>query len=171
MVLAAATLTLARAELQDRARFATLLGVELPAAWPPPLNDEESIEWTVQLLEDDPKSVGWGPWYFVLCPPGAPRLVIGNGGFKGRPTPDGTVEVGYSIVEEHQRRGLAPEAVEALVGWAFSHPEVRRVVAQTFPDLRASVRVLEKCDFVFMGPGFEEGTILFERRRPTQDRP
>lgn len=168
LVLIAATPTIAGAELHDRARFAELLGARVSTPWPPPLNDEESIAWTVQLLEMDPKSVGWGPWYFVLVPPGAPRIVIGNGGFKGRATADGTVEVGYSIVEEYQRRGYAPEAVDALVRWAFSHDDVRRVVAQTMPDLRGSIRVLEKCGFAFIGPGFEEGAILFERLRLTE---
>jgi RimJ/RimL family protein N-acetyltransferase len=173
MVLVAATPTLARAELHDRAHFAELLGVELPPVWPPPLNDEESIQWTLDLLEADPGSVGWGPWYFLASPPGnaAKKIAMGNGGFKGRATPDGTVEVGYSIVETWQRQGYAPEATEALVGWAFSHPEVRRVVAQTFPELRASMRVLQKCDFRFIGPGFEDGALLFERLRETIERP
>lgn len=167
MVLVAATPALARAELHDRARFAELLDVELPPVWPPPLNDEDSIRWTLDLVEADPANVGWGPWYFLANPPasGAKRIVMGNGGFKGQPAPDGTVEVGYSIVETWQRRGYAPEATEALVGWAFSHPEVRRVVAQTLPELRASMRVLQKCAFRFIGPGFEEGAILFERLR------
>src|SRR5262245_21795727 len=164
--LVAATPTIARAELHDRARFAELLEAQVASPWPPPLNDEESIAWTLQLLEEDPDAVGWGPWYFVACVDGAPPLVIGNGGFKGRATADGTVEVGYSVVEAHQRRGYAPEAVEALVSWAFSHSDVRRVVAQTFPELRASIRVLEKSGFTFIGPGFEDGALLFERLRP-----
>ena len=164
--LVAATPEIARAELHDRERFAQLLDAEVASPWPPPLNDEESIAWTLQLLEEDPEAVGWGPWYFVACPDGAPPLVIGNGGFKGRPTADGTVEVGYSVVEAHQRRGYAPEAVEALVSWAFAHADVRRVVAQTFPELRPSIRVLEKSGFTFIGPGFEDGALLFERLRP-----
>jgi mannose-6-phosphate isomerase-like protein (cupin superfamily) len=56
--------------------------------------------------------------------------------------------------------------VEALVTWAFAHPDVRRVVAQTLPELRSSIRVLEKSGFTFIGPGFEEGALLFERLRP-----
>jgi RimJ/RimL family protein N-acetyltransferase len=48
------------------------------------------------------------------------------------------------------------------VNWAFGHPEVERVIAHTLPELRASIRVLEKTGFAFRGPGAEEGTILFE---------
>ena len=68
---------------------------------------------------------------------------IGNGGFKGRPDADGSVEVGYSVMENYQRNGFAPEAVEALVDWAFGYREVQRVIAQTLPELRPSIRVLE----------------------------
>jgi RimJ/RimL family protein N-acetyltransferase len=166
MTLVAATPALARAELHDRARFAQLLGVQPPHSWPPPLNDRESIAWTLEMLEADPGNVGWGPWYFLASPEdGGPRMVMGNGGFKGQPGTDGTVEVGYSILETWQRRGYAPEAVRALVDWAFDHPAVQRVLAQTLPEMRPSIRVLDKTGFLFVGPGFEEGAILFERLR------
>ncbi len=78
---------------------------------------------------------------------------------------DGTVEVGYSVLEAHQRRGYASEAVEALVGWAFGHPEVTRVIAETYPELVPSVGVLEKTGFRLIGAGSEERVIRFERRR------
>ena len=64
-----------------------------------------------------------------------------------------------------QDRVSFPEAVRALVEWAFSHAEVKRVTAQTLPELRPSIRVLEKCGFRFTGPGMEEGAIGFERER------
>lgn len=166
LVLVAATPDLIRAELHDRARLRELLGAEVPSAWPPPLNDEESMTWVARLLEADPGAVGWALWYFLRAdPPGGARTAIGTGGFKGRPTADGTAEVGYSVVEAYQRQGYASEAVEALVGWAFAHPQVQRVVAHTLPELLPSIRLLEKCGFRFVGPGTEEGAILFERPR------
>ena len=95
--------------------------------------------------------------------------VIGNGGFKGRPGEDGTVEIGYSIMEEHQGAGYATEAVKALIAWAFGHPEVARVVAETYPDLAKSIRVLKKNGFTETGPGLEEGVIRFEFTRATHN--
>jgi ribosomal-protein-alanine N-acetyltransferase len=68
-------------------------------------------------------------------------------------------------LEAHQRRGYASEAVEALVGWAFGHPEVTRVIAETYPELVPSVGVLEKTGFRLIGAGSEERVIRFERRR------
>lgn len=163
--LVASTLELAHADLAGRDAFANAIGADVPESWPPPLNDEASQRWIVHLLETSTNGVGWAAWYFIHRE-ATRRTVIGNGGFKGPPTTDGTVEIGYSVIEAEQRRGIAPEAAGALVSWAFSHPEVRRVIAHTLTDGRPSMRVLEKCDFHFVGPGEEEGTVLFERLRP-----
>jgi len=165
LTLVAATAELVRADLEARGRLSELLGADVHPVWPPPLNDDASKKWVIEYLEAHPEVRGFGMWYILLRRHGSRPLVIGNGGFKGAPTPDGTVEIGYSIVEEHQRQGFAPEAVERLVAWAFGHPEVARVTAHTLPDGIPSQRVLEKCGFRFLGAGTEEGAVLFERRR------
>lgn len=164
LTLVPAAPALVRAEMDDRDAFARLLGAEVPAAWPPPLNDRDSMAWVAGLLEAHPDSVGWAAWYFLRRLPDR-SVAIGTGGFKGPPSADGTVEVGYSVLEAHQRLGFATEAVGALVEWAFSHAGVRRVVAHTLPDGFASQAVLRKCGFRFLGPGTEEGAVLFERAR------
>ena len=164
--LIASTLELAHAEIEDRDRFAQLLDARVPVDWPPPLNDTDSMKWLLGFLEEHPDGTGWTNWYFVLRRDAAgERCVIGNGGFKGKPSADGMVEVGYSIMQDRQRQGFAPEAVAGLIGWAFSHPEVTRVAAETFPELRASIRVMEKNGLIYCGPGLEEGTIRYERAR------
>jgi len=162
MVLVAATADHLRAELEGRDRLAATLDAEVPASWPPPLNDESSLRFTLRSLENDPGAAGWIMWYFLIRGQDGNLTAIGCGGFAGKPAPDGTVEVGYSILESHQRRGLAGEAVRALAAWAFARPEVRRVIAQTMPDMTASQRVLEKCGFRFLGQGMEKGAILYE---------
>ncbi len=171
--LIAATVEIARAEIHDRARFAALLGTPVPAVWPPPLNDEASMRWLLTAVERDPGAVGWNSWYIVLRGDGAPdrggvapgRAVIGNGGFKGRPDAEGGVEIGYSVLEAYQGNGYATEAVHGLITWAFGHAEVTRVIAETFPELTASIRLLEKCGFRGTGPGSEEGSLRFELKR------
>ena len=90
------------------------------------------------------------------------RVTIGNGGFKGQASADGTVEIGYSILPEYQNKGYGTEAVKALVNWAFQHPEVKRAIAETLPELKASQRLLEKCNFVYIGEGSKPGIIRFE---------
>ncbi len=160
--LVAGTVDTARAEIDDPAAVFRLLGAERPADWPPPLNDAESMTFFLSGLEKGPELVGWLTWYVALGQRRrGRRVIIGNIGFKGRPDPDGTVEIGYAMRPTFQGRGYATEAVHGLVTWAFSQPGVRRVAAETFPDLTPSIRVLEKNGFHPAGPGSEPGAIRF----------
>jgi RimJ/RimL family protein N-acetyltransferase len=59
-------------------------------------------------------------------------------------TQTGTAQVGYSIVEPCWGRGLATAALCALLGHLGADPRVRRVVAETLVEHRASRRVMEK---------------------------
>lgn len=85
---------------------------------------------------------------------------IGDLCFKGLGT-NGTVEIGYGVLEEYQGQGYAAEAVDAVVVWALDQPDVTRVEAETAPDNRASQRVLEKCGFLPSGTIGEEGSRFF----------
>ena len=160
--LVAATPSLVDAEMQGPCVLARHLEADVPQDWPPPLNDESSIRWLADFFAEHPSAIGWGLWYFLKPGDGEQLEAIGNGGFKGIPDDRGTVEIGYSIMEPHQRRGYAPEAVRALIDWAFSHGEVQRIIAHTLVGLRPSIRVLEKCGFVYSGKGTEEGVIAYE---------
>jgi RimJ/RimL family protein N-acetyltransferase len=171
--LVAATAELARADFEDRARFARLLGASVPPAWPPPLNDEASMAWAARMHEENPGPHGWGVWYFLLRDDltGA-NVAIGNGGFKGPPAAEGAVEIGYSFLEEHHGKGYATEAISALLAWAFRNPDVRLVAAETLPSLAPSIRLLERLGFEFVGPGSdpEPGAIRYELPRERYER-
>ncbi|HEX8709150.1 MAG TPA: GNAT family N-acetyltransferase [Pyrinomonadaceae bacterium] len=165
--LVAGTARHSRAEIDDRQEFSRLLGARVPENWPPPLNDADSMEWSARYHEEHPDANGWNQWYFILlADPQGERRAIGIGGFKGKPTPDGTAEIGYSVMEDDQRHGYATEAVAGLLVWAFEHAEVRRVIAETFPELKPSIRVLEKSGFSLVAEeGSEPGVIRFELTR------
>jgi RimJ/RimL family protein N-acetyltransferase len=156
--LIAFTPALAQAELAGSPTLSAALDAVVPASWPPPLNDPETFRFVADRLSEDPAAAGWWFWYVALRGQG-PRLLAGTAGFKGRPTADGTVEIGYSVLPEHQRRGIATEACRALLDWAFGWPQVQRVVADTFPDLLPSLGVMRKLDMQPLGPGPEEGTL------------
>jgi RimJ/RimL family protein N-acetyltransferase len=47
----------------------------------------------------------------------------------------------------------------------LSPPSVRRVIAETYPALIASIGVLQKCGFRSIGDGSEPGVIRFELLR------
>ena len=53
----------------------------------------------------------------------------------------------YGIQKEYQGQGYATEEVRLALQWAFKHPEVTAVEAETDPDNAASQKVLMKCGF------------------------
>ena len=81
----------------------------------------------------------------------ATNVVIGTCGFKGPPGADDMVEIAYGVAPDHQGKGYATEAAEALVAYAFSSGKVRVVRAHTFLEANASTRVLAKCGFRRVG--------------------
>lgn len=91
------------------------------------------------------------------------REVVGVAGFKGPPDGEGQVEIGYAVVPTYHRRGLASEAVEALVAYAADTDEVTRVVAHTLPHLTPSMGVLEKTGFVLDDAFDDDGVVRFVR--------
>jgi ribosomal-protein-alanine N-acetyltransferase len=164
--LVAVTPELARAQLEGPTAFAAGLTAALPADWPPPLTDD-THEFIHARLSAHPHETGWWFWIWLLVDRmTATRTAVGVGGFKGPPDPSGTVEIGYSVVPSHQRRGIATEAVDALVRRAFADAHVKRICAETFADLVPSIRVLEHNGFAPCDePPHEAGAIRFELRR------
>ena len=165
LTLVPASLALARAEIDDRAEFARLLGAAVPDNWPPETL-ADALPLFLSWLEEAPDQVGWFGWYgLVTTREGAagPPELVGSGGFLGPPQL-GQVQVGYSVLEQFQRRGYATEMVVSLVRWAFEQPGVTSVNAETEWANPASVRVLEKSGFVLVGPAAEVGGTRFELR-------
>ncbi|HYC33742.1 MAG TPA: GNAT family N-acetyltransferase [Gemmatimonadales bacterium] len=153
-----------RAALEGEAALAACLGALVPATWPPEFLDAPALEYTRERLAEGPQEAGWWMYFVVLRQGPAGRTLIGSAGYKGPPK-DATVEVGYGIVRDHQRQGYASEAVRALLRRAFEAPEVRRVIAETLPELIPSIGVLRRCGFRLIGEGSEPGVIRFELTR------
>lgn len=127
--LIAATAETVEAEIKDHGQLADLLQADVPKNWPPDLT-EDVLETTIRKLKADPARVGWYSWYIVRQRkrPNNP-IAVGICSFKGRPKPDGTVDIGYSVLHQHRKRGYATETVRHLLKWAFSQEGVRRVIS------------------------------------------
>lgn len=157
-------------DLNDRTGLARNLNAEIPEAWPPPLMDEGVIREFIRMSSDVSGPV-FAAWYWILDDPAAGRRVlIGNGGILGAESGPDTVVLGYSVLDAYRNRGYATEAVRALIPQIFSLPGVRRIVATTYPDHGASIRVLEKNGFIRTGrvpagTGAEEGTVCYVREK------
>ena len=79
-------------------------------------------------------------------------LIVEDGEFVGlcsitRPPEDGSVDIGYGIAPDHQRRGIATRAIGAIVEWARGVPNVSAITAETAVDNIASQLVLMRNGF------------------------
>jgi len=144
-----------------RNELGALLGAEVPGEWPHENWEPHVFEYLLNLFASDPEAVGWCRYIVLRHETG--RTLIGSFGSSFPKPETGEAEIGYGILPSWQRQGYAPEAVMAMLPWLAAEREIYAFVAQTFPDLRGSIRVLEKCGFQPAGAGFEEGTILFRR--------
>ena len=95
-------------------------------------------------------------WYAMWMIEKTDGTHIGDLCFKGLKE-NGNPEIGYGILDEFQGQGYATEAVRLAIKWAFDHPEVAAVEAESDPENTASQSVLKKCGFLATGEIGEEG--------------
>lgn len=108
-------------------------------------------------------SHGWGPRHLVRRGDG---VIFGGIGFFGPPSAhdsDGVLEteVGFGMVEEARGRGLASEALAALL--AETDRVGVRIRAAARPDNAASLRVLAKAGFTGLRGSDEDGHLVMVR--------
>jgi [ribosomal protein S5]-alanine N-acetyltransferase len=104
----------------------------------------------------------WGPRHIVWD-----GLTVGTIGPFGPPD-DGEVEVGYGLVEDARGRGLATEALRALL--AQTDAAGVRVRAGVEPANGASLRVLAGCGFTELRGSDDEGLLVLARPLPDEGR-
>lgn len=161
--LIAATLEHVQTELTAPDRLGSLLGAVVPEGWPAGEYDTAAMEFFRGRLEQGGSEVvGWYGWYAVRREEaGSPATLVGSGGYLGSPSPEGEVEIGYSLLPASRGQGYATEITQALVDRALADPRVRRIIAHTQQDNQASIRVLERCGFSRTGAGEEPGSLRF----------
>jgi ribosomal-protein-alanine N-acetyltransferase len=124
----------------DRDQAARIIGATLHPDWPHS-NLLDALPMHAAAAAEDAR---FGIWVIVER---ASQTVIGDIGFFGPPTPEATVEIGYSVVPDRRRRGYATEAAAALVDWAHRQPNVSAVLARCEEDNLPSIRTLERLGF------------------------
>lgn len=153
------------ADLAGREELAAALKVEVPKAWPPISWDREPIEFLIGWMRRRPDAAGWFAWYCVqkgeIVDSEKQNTLIGGLGFLGPPNAAGETAIGYSLLSNFHRQGYGPEALCALIDWAFAHGELKTLVVRTMAHHRPSIRVAEKLGFEFAGPGPEQDTVEY----------
>ena len=162
--LIATTLAHIETELSVPEKLSELLDAEVPATWPPGEYDRPAMEFFRQELAKGEDRVGWYGWYAILKPTVTePSILVGGGGYLGRPDVEGMVAIGYSIAPEFRAQGFATEMVNALVQRVLTRGDVKIITAQTHETNLGSIKVLQRCGFVRAGDGDEPGTLRFAR--------
>ena len=105
--------------------------------------DDYPTEFSAGVAEQVGAEGQFGPFFLYRA---EDDLVVGEigGAFVDE---EGTIEIGYAVVESQWNRGYATAAVEAIVTKARETSEVRRIVAHTPLERPESGRVLEKAGF------------------------
>lgn len=131
-----------RSALQGNASLARSLQVGVQEDWT--AFGKGPLQFALDRLSDNEEEYGWWTWFPVHK---ADNQLIGSGGFKGKPGPEGTVEIGYEIAPAYRHRGLATEMARGLITHAFADHRVTTIVAHTLAHENASTKVLQKCGF------------------------
>ncbi|MEZ4359068.1 MAG: GNAT family N-acetyltransferase [Kofleriaceae bacterium] len=151
---------LLRAELAGNAALGAALGARVAAEWPPGEHNLDAVRYFLETpgeLRD-----GWANYYAITLPrPEAPATLVASIGYQGRPDGAGRVEIGYSVVASWRRRGIATEALGAMLADAAQRG-LRSMVAHARPDNHASRAVLTKHRFR-PSVSTREGQLGFER--------
>jgi RimJ/RimL family protein N-acetyltransferase len=118
----------------------------------------EAIRFSYEYLKANPDALRWWTYLFIHA---RDNVLVGLGGYKGKADEAGMVEIGYAIVPAYRGRGLATEAAQGLVDYAFSHPHIKMVDAHTLAETNASTRVLEKVGMRHVGTAHDpdEGEV------------
>jgi RimJ/RimL family protein N-acetyltransferase len=148
----------------DLARAAALIGAALPPDWPGATG--RTMRLRLRQLATDPASQPWLLRAMVLRAP--ERTVVGHIGFHAPPDPRGAVEVGYTVLPEYRRRGLAFEAVQALFAWAGREHGVQQFIASVSPTNQPSLNLVRKLGFQQTGAQWDEEDgeeLVFELKR------
>jgi len=124
----------------DRRAAESHLGAKLPVGWPDDDGQREGLPIHLAGLDRDPSEWLWRIRFVVLR---ELREAVGTVNMKGKPH-SGTVDVGWWVDTPHRRRGIATESSQAVIEWARSHREVRRITARILPDNHVSMTLAER---------------------------
>ncbi len=143
---------------QSRAALAALLGVTVPDDWPVGAPDATIRPDVINFLTAQTKPGNWPVFFYIHR---QDKRLIGDGGFKGRPNARRAIEIGYALTPAYRGQGLATEAAQAILEWAFARPGLEAVTAETLPGGHASMRVLDKLSMSFKEQDYDpaEGDV------------
>lgn len=104
----------------------------------------EALQYSLERLLQGEEEYGWWTYFPIHI---QDNKLIGSGGYKGKPSPEGYVELGYEIAPDYRNRGFATEMTKGLIENAFKDHRVKSIIAHTLGQENPSTKVLQKCGF------------------------
>jgi ribosomal-protein-alanine N-acetyltransferase len=109
------------------------------------INDAlDEISW-YQSIQKNKTGIRWG---ITLKDQGA---VIGSCGFHNSVLQHFRTEIGFELSKDHWGKGIAFEAVQAIISYGFDHLDLQRIEALIEPPNSSSQRLVEKLGFIREG--------------------
>lgn len=150
-----------RLELIGPEEAERMLGGHREPTWHPDYPREDDLD-GISMISRTAGDLSWCARHVVRAHDG---LVVGSIGFFGPPAPedDGVLEaeIGYGLVEDARRRGVATEAVRGMLEQTDRLGV--RVRASVAPDNTPSVRLLVSCRFTELRGSDDEGNLVMVR--------
>ncbi|SDN71687.1 GNAT family N-acetyltransferase [Bacillus sp. OK048] len=109
------------------------------------INDAlDEISW-YQLIQNNKTGIRWG---ITLK---EQEVVIGSCGFHNNVSQHFRTEIGFELSKEQWGKGIAVEAVEAIISYGFEHMKFQRIEALIEPPNLSSQKLVEKLGFIREG--------------------
>ena len=127
---------------------AAIGGFSVPPWWPDG-HDRRFLELRLNDLRKDP---GLQPWLAraIVLRSDPLKPMAGHIGFHGPPS-NQAAEMGYTIFPQYRRRGLAQEAIHAMMDWAHREHGTGRFIISVAPDNAPSLGLAAKLGFIRTG--------------------
>lgn len=98
------------------------------------------------VKNNNSKYMWYTTWIIVLK---SENRIIGHIMLKGYPNEQGEVNIGYYMQEQYREKGYMSEAINKLIHWLFSNPDVKYIVADTLKSNILSQNLLKKIGMKF----------------------
>ena len=134
-------------DAEDMFEYARLPEVTRFLLWAP----HEDLTYTKRYLKQVEKSYKLGEFYDFGVILKDNNKFIGTCGFARIDKANATGEAGYVFNPEYWNRGIATEALSALIRLGFEYMGFNRIEARFMEGNRASRRVMEKCGMRYEG--------------------
>ncbi|MDQ6794943.1 MAG: GNAT family N-acetyltransferase [Chloroflexota bacterium] len=107
-------------------------------------------------IDNSPSIRPWVARGMVLTDDLGIRRLVGSVGFHGPPDASRRAEVGYHVEPNFRRRGLAVEAVRALLDWASREHGIHDFRASIAPTNAPSLAVVGRLGFLQVGSRWDD---------------